>query len=125
MKDKYRHIMDHLSLLLEYTRQISKCEDDPAVDVTSLTDACRDTLAELQRIMPEKIMPGDVVDSKDGGGGMEDGADGLWHIEEMLKTLEIETRHCMGVLMRFRDRTENELSSLRQTRKAVRAYESL
>lgn len=114
--DKYRLILELLCQLLKYTEQLARCEEDPTVDVEALSLACEERLAVLKSHLPinERTM-----DDREGM-GEELAIDG--EILSKMRTLGLQTEHCIKVLERCRAHAESGLSNVRNVRKAVRAY---
>lgn len=117
MDDEDQRILNLLEELTDYTIRLSRVEEDPAIDIVHLTNMCRTQLHELQ-----KIRPGNLARSNKIGGGSKGEQDRNESIIEALKKLDFHTKQCLEVLLRCKSRTENELATLRQTGKAIRAY---
>ncbi len=117
MNDEHQHIIDHLDQLIGFTRQLANHEENSEIDIERLSGSCREKLAELQAMMPGGIKG---LKRAETGAGAE--ADEVVRIRELLTVLDRETARCIENLSRSRDRTAEELSSYRQTTKAIRAY---
>jgi len=115
---RYEPVIALLKQLSKYTKQLSRSEEDPEVDVPALTHACQVRMAELEEAFAS-VRAG-VVNGATAGRGAP--SNDFRSIIDRMKALEDETQECMIVLNRCRERAERELASMSQTRKAIRAY---
>lgn len=112
-----QHILHLLQQLLDYSRKLSECEQNPDLDVAALTRTCKNHLSELQQVIPAGLAKRIREESAAGKATEQD-----LQILESMKLLEVQTQECVEILRNCRDKAESELSVLRQNQKASRAY---
>lgn len=117
MSHENQRILALLEELLDYTGQLSQVEEDPDLDVDLIAGKCREKLSEIQAIRPGKLAPPRQPDKGAAHNQTQDDP-----IVVALRRLQAQTYQCLDVLTRVKNRTEEELASLRQTGKAMRAY---
>jgi len=106
-----------LEMLLECTRKLALCSENQELDVISLTRHCREKLLALQGYMAGGNLgqPVGLIEAQ-GDSTKEH------RLHDLLFALKGATEQSMRAINQRKDQIEDELATLRRSRKAASAY---
>jgi hypothetical protein len=116
----HEDVLDLAHKLLDLTRQLAHCEEEPSAEIPPVTNACKKQLLALRQIVSSQEHHEGEIPTL----GQLVARDSIQaaKTKEMLLSLIDQTDLCIAALNRRMESTAQEMALLRSSQMAIRAY---